>query len=486
MEDADSTRLRAEQNAARLPINLKYIPETAGEKKITLAAVPQAGELVTTNNEISTFVTVLDGGLKVLYLNGAVLPEQRFVRRALDASPDMNVDYRFIDARKPETRPKDLQESFEPGRYDVYIISDLDAAAFTEQDLEALRAAVERGAGLIMTGGLHSFGAGGYAATPLVDVLPVDMDRFERQNFGEAIRTDLHLPEQPRPAMRPTRIGQSHSTLQLAPPAENRAAWETLPALDGANRLDRVKRGSTVLADTPDGHPLLVAREFGRGRVLAFAGDSTWHWQMSGHESAFKRFWRQIVLWLARKDQSTENSVWINLDERRFSPGTRVEFTTGARSPHGEPIEQATYEVEVIRPDGSRATPRLRRNGDEMAGLFLDAQLPGDYTLIVKATAGGAALGTAQARFLVYDQDLELDNPAADRGTLESLAAMTEGRTVAPEQLAELFASIHAQLQQLEVETLIKRTLWDTWPFFLLLVALLGVEWWLRKKWGLV
>ena len=140
----------------------------------------------------------------------------------------------------------------------------------------------------------------------------------------------------------------------------------------------------------------------------------------------------------------------------------------------------------MIRPDGSRATPRLRRNGDEMAGLFLDAQLPGDYTLVVKATANGAPVGTAQARFLVYDQDLELDNPAADRGTLESLAAMTEGRTVAPEQLSELFASIKTQLQQLEVETLVKRTLWDTWPFFLLLVALLGVEWWLRKKWGLV
>ena len=203
MEVVDSTRLRAEQNAARLPINLKYIPDTAGEKKITLGAVPLAGELVTTNNEISTFVTVLDGGLKALYLNGVVLPEQRFVRHALDASPDMNVDYRFIDARKPETRPTDLIESFEPGRYDVYIISDLDSAAFTEQEMEALRSAVERGAGLIMTGGLHSFGAGGYAATPLADVLPVDMDRFERQNFGEAIRSDLHLPEQPKPALRP-------------------------------------------------------------------------------------------------------------------------------------------------------------------------------------------------------------------------------------------------------------------------------------------
>jgi uncharacterized membrane protein len=486
MEVVDSQRLRAEQNGARLPVHLKYLPDTPGERKITLKVAPQTGELITTNNETSTFVTVLDGGLKVLYLNGALQPDIRFLRRALDASPDMNVEFRTIDARKPQTRPKDMIDYFEPGRFDVYILGDLDATAFTPSEMAALAAAVERGAGFIMLGGFHSFGAGGYAGTPLDDVLPVEMNRLERQNFGEAIRTDQHLPEASRPKMRPTRIGQTHSILQLAPGAENLKMWDELPALDGANRLDRVKRGATVLAETPDNHPLLIAREYGRGRVLAFGGDSTWHWTMSGYEAAHKRFWRQVVLWLARKDQSTSNTVWVNLDERRFSPGTRVEFTAGARNPQGEPIADATMEVEVVRPDGSKATPRLRRSGDEMAGTFLDAQLPGDYTLVVKASSNGVTIGTAQARFLVYDQDLELDNPAADRGTMESLASMTDGRTVASEQLPELFASIKQQLEKLEVETLVKRTLWDTWPFFLLLIVLLGVEWYLRKKWGLV
>ncbi|HEY4308218.1 MAG TPA: glutamine amidotransferase [Pirellulales bacterium] len=486
MEVVDSQRIRAEKNGDRLPIKMKYMPDSAGEKKVTLKAAPQTGELVTTNNEVSTFVTVLDGGLKVLYLNGALQPDIKFLRRSLDASPDMNVDFRTMDARKPETRPKDLDELFEPGRYDVYFIGDLDSVAFTERQLSALAQAVDRGAGLIMVGGFHSFGPGGYAATPLSKVLPVDMDRLERQNFGEAIRADLHLPEGSKLTMRPTRIGQTHSIMQLAPAAENGKAWEELPALDGANKLDRVQRGATVLAETPDNHPLLIARDFGRGRVLAFGGDSTWRWCLGGFEAAHKRFWRQVVLWLARKDQSTENSVWVNLDDRRYSPGARVEFTAGARDAHGEPIADATYDVEILRPDGSKASPRMRHTAGEMAGTYPDAQVAGDYTLIVKASVKGALIGSAQARFLVYDQDLELDNPAADRGMMDSLAAMTNGRTVAADQLGELFATIQKQLEQLEVETMVKRTLWDTWPFFLLLIALLGVEWWLRKKWGLV
>ena len=133
-----------------------------------------------------------------------------------------------------------------------------------------------------------------------------------------------------------------------------------------------------------------------------------------------------------------------------------------------------------------KSAPRVRHSADEIAGTYLDAQTPGDYTLIVKASSKGTPIGSTQARFLVYDQDLELDNPAADRGTMETLAAMTGGQTMAAEQLSELFERIKQQLEQLEVETLVKRTLWDTWPFFVLLVTLLGVEWWLRKRWGLV
>jgi hypothetical protein len=31
-----------------------------------------------------------------------------------------------------------------------------------------------------------------------------------------------------------------------------------------------------------------------------------------------------------------------------------------------------------------------------------------------------------------------------------------------------------------------KKTLWDTWWMFLAVVVLLSVEWFLRKRWGLV
>ncbi len=468
-----------------IPVKLHYTPQVPGEYKVVLEAVQQPGELVTTNNQLSTFIHVLKGGLKVLYLEGALRVEQRFLRRSLDASPDFRVDYVRIDARRPETRPAELAEWLKPGKYDVYILGDLDSMAFQEKELADLAEAVSRGAGLIMLGGFHSFGPGGYAKTPLAEVLPVKMSAMERQRFGDPIAADLHLPGPLR--MRPTRIGLSHFALTLASdPRENLRVWAQLPPLDGANRFRDVKPGALVLADAGKDQPLLLAQHFGAGRVLAFAGDSTWHWWMHGFEAAHKRFWRQIILWLARKDESQDGSVWIRLAQRRLAPNQRVEFTVGAQSPTGEPVEGASYRAEAILPDGSKRPVQVVKVDKQGSGSFRETQTAGDYTIRVWGSRKGQEIGVTEARFSVHAEDLELDNAAADATLLDSLAAMTGGQSLPPEELSSLVQRLAQQAEDLDVQTETKETLWDTWTLFLILTGFLGAEWFLRKRWSLV
>ena len=49
---------------------MKFAPQTPGEKKLTMKVTPKDGEMVVTNNEMSTFISVLSGGLNVLFLQG--------------------------------------------------------------------------------------------------------------------------------------------------------------------------------------------------------------------------------------------------------------------------------------------------------------------------------------------------------------------------------------------------------------------------------
>jgi uncharacterized membrane protein len=476
----------AQADGQPLPIELTYLPQTPGDFKVTVRAQPPSGDAAPANNELSTFVTVRKGGVNVLYLEGAHPVEAKFLRRALQAFPDLRIDYLWLDAQAKDTRPADLASRFEPGKYDVYILGDLDSSIFEAPELARLAETVRAGAGLIMLGGLHSFGPGGYQKTPLAEVLPIQMSNLERQNFGEEVAVDLHLPGPMK--MRPTAEGEASRLLLLGQREENQALWAKLPPLDGANRFRGLSPLANVLAESVDASraPLLVAQTPGNGRVLAFAGDSTWHWAMAGFEDQHQRFWRQLILWLAKKEQQ-DGSIWVQLAQRRFQRGARVEFEAGVLAKDGEPTTDAQLNASLTLPDGAKRQVRLVRQGEKYVGSFYETDLAGDYTLTAQAERGAENLGTASVRFLVYEQDLELENPAADPSLLASLAAMTDGRAMVPDELFDFFERLGADHRpDAEVEVLAKHTPWDTWPYFLGLVGLLCVEWWLRKRWGLV
>jgi hypothetical protein len=488
-EAVDAALLEATQDGQWLPIALRYSPQQPGQYKLTLRATPQPGELVTKDNELSSFLTVLRGGLRVLYLEGELRHEYRFLRRSIDSSADIQLDTMWIDREGRKDWPVDLTDRLEED-FDVLLIGDLDASALGSQNLAAVRQKVSLGKGLMMLGGYHSFGPGGYGRSELADVLPILFDRFERQDFDQPPVADFHVA-----GPIPVEPAEEHFIMHLAPGEANREAWGRLKPLVGANRFAGLKGNAVVLAQSPQGVPLLVAGEYGAGRVLAFAGDSTWQWWMQSQQAQanHRRFWRQAVLWLARKDELEQDEVWVRLSQRRFHPNSRVTFSAGARAPSGDVIRSAVLTAEAIAPDGTRHPCQVTSGPETTLGSYSDTNLPGDYTIEVTATHQGTPIGTARTKFLVYEQDLELSDPAARPQQLAALSQITQGaggRLWTPEELPQLLQQIREQPREMEMKVQTRWQLADTasdaWLLFLFITACLGTEWLLRKKWGLV
>src|SRR5262249_34686243 len=208
---------------------------------------------------------------------------------------------------------------------------------------------------------------------------------------------------------------------------------------------------------------------------LAFAGDSTWHWYMQGFEKEHKRFWRQVILWLAKKDETDEQKVWIKMAQRRFPPAARIDFTAGARV-EDESVTGAMFTATLVSADGAKRPISLSRQADGAAGSIRDLVEPGDYAVVVSASKDGALLGETKARFAVFEQDLEMENAAARPELMASLAKLTAqsgGEAISPEQLPALLKRIKEQPRDREVATETKYTPWDSAPFFLAVVGLL-------------
>lgn len=96
-----------------------------------------------------------------------------------------------LESRPPQALPGELAEL---AGFDAVILSDVPATRLSEASMVALRDYVDQlGGGLVMIGGQNSFGVGGYAHTPVEDILPVRLqapDQEEQQSAAVAIVVD--------------------------------------------------------------------------------------------------------------------------------------------------------------------------------------------------------------------------------------------------------------------------------------------------------
>ncbi|MHC5543335.1 glutamine amidotransferase, partial [Singulisphaera rosea] len=226
------------------------------------------------------------------------------------------------------------------------------------------------------------------------------------------------------------------------------------------------------------------------GRVLAFGGE-TWVWarESDASRSAHRKFWRQIIFWLSHKEDQGDNKVKVTLDSRRISVGQKLNMTATARDPKNAPITNVRYEASVSREDAGDLPQKIDdffNDGEQARGYYLALGQPGTYKVTVTAFRDGRDIGRDSGRFLVYQDDRELENPAADLGLLRQLAQTTGGAYVPSEELPKYLKDHLDGKIYSDFVTQTEHKVWDNWPFFLLFTTLLTLEWWLRKRNGWV
>jgi uncharacterized membrane protein len=466
-------------------------PAKPGEVKVTLKIDPLPNELTAFNNEISTFVTVSKEGLSILYVDKR-REERAFILDALATDPRMRVDRVTIGGgAAPAPGEPDLFH-FKDRAYDAIIIGDVTADEVRQASPQAMAKIKElvgdKGTGLMMIGGRRNFANGGWERTELRDVLPIDMKAAGEIN---ALVVKLTL----------TDAGRKHFLLRLADDAAtSEAIWcNELGLRGGVSRMGKAKdQVADVLLRSEGGDDILVAGNFGAGRSIAFAGDTTYLWVRPPKGDQYhERFWRQHALWLAHQEEA-EGSVWVKPDVRRLAAGGRLGFSAGVRGKGGLDLKEARFEAKVIGPGGEVLVQTVR-DKDEERGTFFKTDAPGEYRLVVdgkaKDTDGQAVSGQASARFLVYQDDAEMTRRAADHEFLKRLAAAGGGKFHPGDEDA-LARYLHDLPSQPLSGWRPKANLWPDWrrsslsgflpTFLVVFVGLVSLEWFLRRRWGMV
>ncbi|MCA9600421.1 MAG: hypothetical protein KC417_00265, partial [Myxococcales bacterium] len=350
--------------------------------------------------------------------------------------------------------------------------------------LPRIRDYVRRGGAFAMVGGELSFAGGGYAETPLAEVLPVVMPPSSsspaRQFVFDRFRPvlDAAFARHPLVELRPDALG-------------NQQAWARLSPVEGANVVDGVRPTGDVLLRHPTYPvaggtlPLLVVAQVDRGRVLALTTDSSWRWGLTtggatGDASAYGTFWDHALRWLAM--DPLLDPTRLRVDAERLAPGESFDVQGVARDRHYIPLTEALAWT-VERADTHAAVSAGTVRADARGRLTWRATAPvetGVYRITLK-DPGGIAL--TEELFVVGAGASELANPWPNAALLRAVAERTGGKHFASLGDVPRLTDIDATRERV-VGRKTMAPLATPWAFAIL-VALLAADWALRRRWGL-
>ena len=475
-------------------VRVRVMAADAGPRVLKFRISPQRDEVISQNNVRDSLIDVIDRAERILYYEGQPRFEMKFIRQAIREDKNLQLVTLLRTAESKYLRlgvddaehlaggfPKTREELF---GYRGLVLGSIEASAFSADQLRMIAEFVEkRGGGLLVLGGPGSFSEGGYAGTPVADVLPVVLERVVRAVNGPAVSTPI--------VVRATRAGEAHAVTQIAAnEAASAARWPELPALTTVNSTRAVKPGATVLLTGADGrrrdHVVLASQRYGRGKAIAQAVQDSWLWQMhakmSVRDQTHENYWRQMLRWLV---DSVPDPVDVHTVADRVQPGQPVTLVADVVDRAFVELNDARVVARVRRPNGTVETTPMQWTGErdgEYRATFATAE-EGLYTAEVDAVRGSTAVGRSLTQVRVVPSDAEYFDAAMQAPRLRRVAEETGGRFYTAANITGLPEDL--QYTGRGVTTIEERELWHMPIVLMTLLALLFVEWSLRRRLGL-
>jgi uncharacterized membrane protein len=475
-------------------VRVTFTAADAGARLFRFRIEPQAEEQVTQNNARDALVEVSNRRERVLYMEGEPRFEAKFVRRAVEDDANLQVTilqrtaedkFLRLDVGSPDELvggfPKTREELF---AYRAIILGSVEAASFSPEQLRMLADFVnKRGGGLLMLGGRRSFAEGGWAGTPVGEVLPVEFESGGPRNNTAPFFTQL--------SVQPTRAGVSFPVTQLADVEKTSGTkWNDLPPVSSVNRVRLVKPGATVLltgsTSTRQDQVVLAYQRYGRGKSLAFPIQDSWVWKMDAKmavtDTTHATFWRRLVRWLV---DGVPDHVSITTAVDRVEPGEPMKLTAEVVDPAFAEVNDARVIAQVTSPSGKTIEVPLEwtvSKDGEYRGSFVPDET-GMYQVTGTAARGEKELGTQVMHARASAGDSEYFDAAMRSSLLRRVAEQTGGRFFTPATAAALPEAISYSGRGVTIVE--ERDLWDMPIILILLLALIGAEWAYRRTRGL-
>ena len=501
-----------------VPFEMSFSPDQVGLQAYDLQVEVLDNERFPANNKASLAINVRQERARILLLSGAPSWDVRFLAQAAAQEQRIALTVVHPSARglvyadsltlwqKP-TQPEQWLQ------WDAVVLTGW-TGTLAGLDWKVLGQAVDRGLGLLVMAGSASGPGGGpvpFMPPPeLAKLLPVEVAGWR------------WLPG-PFFARVPAAVS-GHPILGGVAGGESVTAGTTggLAALPPVGQVVQVtgRSGAEVLltclaqaagaaGNAPRqpataSHIMLAVANRQQGRVAWFGGRHLWElafWESSRRGEANtegvhagRRLTRNLLVWTAAGLE--ESGLVFTGRQTFFQEGEPIRLGAQWRDMRGRPVTDQQLslvlrggpaEADSVREQTYALRMSAARSG--LAEVQLPPLAPGKYTVQLVGAGDPPVVGR-QENLIVADHSIEMTQVRMDRRRLTQLAARGGGRFYGAGSAGDLRALVD-DLLALDwhgdrVEQRHRLDIRSGWPLLVLVVILLGVEWYLRRRHGLL
>jgi len=469
---ADNTELTARFNLT---------PHKIGLNRYVVQIDTLAGELTGENNRRTFYVRVLKSKLKLWVLAGAPSPDYSFLQRTLAADSNFQTqafvqrsDGNFYSNISAASLMANLNRAG-AAQLDGVIMIDFPRRDSDRRLLEALAQQ--------FTG----------KQTPLFFLNGPGVDLATLWQFRNV------LPLAAAPSMtgerlvslQPELAGLSHPLTRFAEtPEDNRRLWGELPPVFCNLFNLQPLAGSQALASIDvqgrGGMPVMLAQKSAERKTVAIFAYGLWRWHLLmqgvGKTSlAYETLIRNGVRWMVTREDA--KLVRITSNKEIYRGGEVIELSAQIYQPDYRPREDANVRVQLTGPQFSQEVI-LQDVGDGLYRATLQVLGGGEYQFRGLAEQSGHQLGEDSGRFSVEPFSLEFLNTRLNEPLLRQMAQVTGGAYGNVDSLNNFVERL--QLTPLSRHETSDFALWGRAPVLMILLVVLGMEWLVRKRQGML
>ncbi|MCS7230052.1 MAG: VWA domain-containing protein [Candidatus Kryptonium sp.] len=468
-------KLKLDVGVNEYVVNFKFIPKEEGLKKFVVKVQHLPGEVTYQNNQKSFYVKVLRSKYKILLVSGAPSPDLAFVKRVLVE----NKNYEVISYTEKRGR------EFIEGNFDFKNAETADAVVFVGYPVKTSDVEIiNRLKNVISAQNKPFFFL--ISRTVDFDKLRIFSDvlpfRFSRV-FGDEEIVNLVITED----------GRNHSITDLK---DKNNIWNMLPPVFKLRGVFNAVSGTIVLAkakyqNIETDEPLIVVNRFGDKKSVAVLCYGIWRWKLMTAQNRefdgfFETFVNNLVRWLIAPVE--EEFVKFKITKNFYSEDEEIKFSAQVYNEDYSPINDAEVEVKILSHESGEIIREIELEnvspGVYSGGINL---LRGDYRYEASILRRGKVLRNFSGRFTVGEAEVEFLNTRMDAKLLREIATRTGGVFISSEKVDTLGGIINSlsDFKPAIVERKMEYILWSRFEPLAIVIILLSIEWFMRKRMGL-